>query len=221
MQSRINLASPGIITPPVVAISHFKTLEGTTAGMLRYEVTITGDIARPVSVNYQTLPTIDTNGEFTPASGMLTWQPRDNTSRVIEIPFSGDGAFEGDEAVLVALTDPSNAVLANDLGAGFMINDDAFSFTASTGESTNDLQLALDGAAAAFYANGENVFSGVFSEGTPAVVTGAVGSVDSLTIDLGDDNLFLTGGLTFVGDGGDSLTVNDEQASVVVHTSTG
>jgi len=223
LQQRIAAASPGIITPPRVAITSFTTLEGDGSGLLRYEVRIAGDVTRPVTVQYESVSGEAIDGEFTPVSGTLTWQPGETETRVIEVAYTGDVQFEGDEAVLVGLTSVTNAVLANDLGAGYMLNDDAFAFTADDAGAENDLRLVIDGADATFDQNDENVFAGTFSAGTTSSVKGAVGVKDVLSVVFRSDSVFLNGGLTYTGqiDEDDALLIVNGDADIVTQRITG
>ena len=220
-ESAIASADFGIINPPRVAISSVKTPETDTDGTLRFEVQISGDVTREVEVKYETLLDDAVASEVTPVSGSLKWQPGDNSLRIIEVPFQGDTLFEEDESVLIALTDVTNAVLANDLGVGYILNDDSLTFTAPTESDSNDLELFVDGQDALFFVNQQLEFGGFHSGGATSNILGAEGVNDSLSIELGELNSFLAQGLYFEGnnDPGDTLAIENSLARHVVHRS--
>lgn len=218
-EAKVAVAEYGIITPPKVSVSSYKTLETDTAGLLRFEVQIEGEITRPVEVTYETVLDDAVSDEVTPVSGTLTWQPGDNTTRIIEVPFTGDTQFEEDESVLLALTGVANAVLKNDLGVGFILNDDELRFSASTDSSGNAIDLSVDADEAQLMQNDAYVLGGFFSEGAVTEIHGAAGVMDHLQVEMGADNSFLNGGLAFVGNGdlGESLSINAPSAGSIVH----
>ncbi|MEZ6121983.1 MAG: Calx-beta domain-containing protein [Planctomycetaceae bacterium] len=223
LEQRIAGAAPGIITPPRVGITSYRTLEGDGPGTLLYEVRIGGEVTRPVTVEYETVFSELTDGEFTPVSGTLTWLPGETGSKLIEVAYIGDSDFEGDEAVIVGLTSVTNAVLANELGAAYMINDDVFEFETSDTSTANQLQLVVDGGDATFDQNEENIFAGTFTESVSSIISGTAGETDILTLTVNSDSIFLAGGLTFEGQftDGDVLQINNASADVVTRRITG
>lgn len=220
-ESRVTTAQYGIINPPRVAISSVKTPETDSAGVLQFEVNISGDVTRPVDLSYETVLDDSVAGEVTPVAGTLNWQPGDNSPRIIQVPFQGDTVFEEDESVLLALTSVSNAVLANDTGVGYILNDDALTFDAPAGSQANDLELFIDGQEAQLFANQQLVFDGFHTGGAASTIVGSASVDDLLSIELGEQNTFLTRGLHFAGNGdaGDVLSIENSLATQVVHRS--
>jgi hypothetical protein len=84
----------------------FQVIEG--AGVARIAVERSGGERGAVSVRYQTSDGSARAGEdYTATSGVLSWANGEGGSKTFEIPVTGDTAAEGNETVMLALSDPT------------------------------------------------------------------------------------------------------------------
>jgi hypothetical protein len=106
-------------------ISDASVLEGNSGTTpMTFTVTLDNASSVPVTVNYQT-----TNGsavapsDYTAKSGTLTFSPG-QISKTITVQIKGDTMVEPNENFIVNLSAPTNAVVADGIGAGIILNDD-------------------------------------------------------------------------------------------------
>jgi subtilisin family serine protease len=111
--------------PVVLSIGDASVVEGnagTTSVVLT--VSLSGVTSVPVSVSYATADTTATAGsDYVAASGSLSFAPG-VTSRTIGITVNGDTTVETDETLLVNLSGPVFATIADGQGVATVRNDD-------------------------------------------------------------------------------------------------
>jgi uncharacterized repeat protein (TIGR01451 family) len=132
-------ACQAVTTPalPQVTISDPAVVEGNAGTTkLVFTVTLSAASAVPVSVDYATADqTASSASDYVASSGTVTF-PAGTTSQLLLVDVNGDGTIEGDETMLVNLTNPSGATILDPQGAGTIQNDDGLSSL-----SINDLTL--------------------------------------------------------------------------------
>ncbi|MBK6593931.1 MAG: hypothetical protein IPG23_15010 [Burkholderiales bacterium] len=107
-----------------------------SAGTASFTVTLSAASAQTVTVAYNTSNGTATAGaDYTSATGTLTFAPG-TTSQTISVPITNDTVFEGatGETFSVNLLTPTNATIADPLGAGTITDND----TAPTITSVDD-----------------------------------------------------------------------------------
>ena len=127
---------PAIVAPDITVDE--KTGEDTTA---LFPVRLSGPRSFPVTVRYETLgvpggteaappagwrapPNAASAGtDFTPVSGTLTFAPGDETQPVA-VPVHGDSRFEAGEAVILRLSAPGDATLADPEAVATIVDDE-------------------------------------------------------------------------------------------------
>jgi uncharacterized repeat protein (TIGR01451 family) len=123
-------ACAAVTTPatPSISISDPQVTEGnagTTA--LTFNVFLSAASALPVTVSAATANGTATAGsDYTATSGTVTFNPGE-TTKPFSVTVTGDVTAEPDETVLVNLTNPNNATIADNQGVGTIRNDDALS----------------------------------------------------------------------------------------------
>ena len=96
---------------------------GTTSAIVT--LTLSGTSASTVTVNYATANGTATAGtDYSSASGTATFAPN-TTSTTISVPVSGDTTNEPNETLLINLTLPVNATIADAQATVTIANDDA------------------------------------------------------------------------------------------------
>jgi hypothetical protein len=96
-----------------------------SAGSASITVTRGGNAAGAVSVNYTTVGgSASSGGDFTAASGVLTWANGVTGSRTIAVPVVNDSDVEGNETFTLTLSNPTGAVLGGNTVATVTIVDD-------------------------------------------------------------------------------------------------
>src|SRR5262249_50811598 len=110
-----------------IRISDVTVTEGNS-GTKAFTFTVTLSAAAPfsISVNFATANGTATSasGDYQSKSGTLTFNPG-VTTLTIPVLVNGDTLVEPDETFSIKLSNPTNATLADDLGLGTIINDDA------------------------------------------------------------------------------------------------
>lgn len=116
-----------VVAPLALSIDDVNLTEGITGSVdAEFTVTLSGQSASPVTVNYATAnDTASTaDNDYAPiASTLLTFEPG-QTSKTVSVPLNGDVKFEAAETFFVNLSAPSGAVLADGQGVGTINNDD-------------------------------------------------------------------------------------------------
>ena len=119
------------IAPATLAILPPASLQEGNSGTqdLVFKVTLTGDIASDVTVEFSTAngSATEADGDYTAASGVLTFHPGE-TEQLIHVPVLGDLKREGDETLTVTLAMPmGNDVTIDPMAksaTGTIANDD-------------------------------------------------------------------------------------------------
>jgi len=116
----------------------FQAIEG--AGLARITVERSGGERGVVSVRYQTADGSARAGEdYSATSGILTWANGDGANKVVTVPISDDSASEGNESVLLSLSDPTGGATVDSLRGEATLNildDDAATTACVQGDST-------------------------------------------------------------------------------------
>ncbi len=110
---------------PSITIDDPSVTEGDSGTTnLVYTVTLAPVSGRNVTVNYATANGTATQpADYTTTSGTLTFTAG-QTTRTISVPVVGDTLDEVDETILVNLTVPTNATIADTQGVGTITDDD-------------------------------------------------------------------------------------------------
>jgi subtilisin-like proprotein convertase family protein len=111
---------------PALAIDSRTLAEGNTGSTpFAFTVTLSAVSGRAVTVNYATADgtATTTDGDFTAASGSLTFLPGE-TTKTVTVQAAGDPRNEDDETFAVNLSGAANATLAAGTGTGTITDDD-------------------------------------------------------------------------------------------------
>ena len=107
-----------------LSISDIDVVEGNTNGLATFTVTLSTASPTPVTVDYSTAAgTATATSDYTAVNGTLNFAPG-ITNQTITVPIIGDDVEEGDETVLVNLSNPVGAVLTTSQATGTLLNDD-------------------------------------------------------------------------------------------------
>ncbi|HEV7573468.1 MAG TPA: Calx-beta domain-containing protein [Thermoanaerobaculia bacterium] len=133
-------ACAAISTPvtPSISISDAQVVEGNAGtATMTFNVFLSAASASTVTASFATASGTATSGtDFTPNSGTVTFTAG-QTMQTINVSVLGDVTPEADETLLVNLTNPVNATIADNQGVGTIKNDDALSAL-----SISDITLA-------------------------------------------------------------------------------
>jgi hypothetical protein len=115
-----------VATPVTLSINDVSLAEGNAGTTnFTFTVSLSAASAQSVTVNYATMAgTAFSPGDFAAASGQLTFLPGE-VSKTITVAVVGDTMSEANEQFFVQLTNPLNATLADGVGMGTIVNDDA------------------------------------------------------------------------------------------------
>lgn len=110
---------------PAISISDVSRTEGNSETTpFLFSVTLSVPGTRPISVNYATANGTATAGsDYVAATGTLVFPPG-VLSQTLAILVNGDTMVEPDETFTVALSAPTNAILAIPTATGTIVNDD-------------------------------------------------------------------------------------------------
>jgi plastocyanin len=107
-----------------VHFTHTTYNVGETVAQATVGVSRTGGAQGAASVDYDTSNGTATAGQdYTAVSGTLNWSNGDAAEKAFNVPILDDTAFEGDETVGLALSQPSGATLGSPAAATLTIND--------------------------------------------------------------------------------------------------
>lgn len=107
-----------------IAVADAATAEGHGPGALTFTVSLARAGDQPVTVRYATSAGSATPGvDYTPVSGTLTFPPG-TSSRTVSVPLLGDVLDEGDETLILTLSAPAGARLADGVALGTILDDD-------------------------------------------------------------------------------------------------
>ena len=114
------------VVPPAIAVAHAAVQEGADGTQqLLFTVTLDKPAAGAVTVAYATADGSATAGsDYLAAAGTLRFEAGE-TSKTIAVAVRGDTALEADETLVLRLSAPSGATLANAEATGTIRNDDA------------------------------------------------------------------------------------------------
>lgn len=119
--------------PPVISVTGASITEGNAGTkLLNFTVTMTGNTSQTATVDFITADGTATvaNNDYVAQSGSLTFLPG-GTPQTVSVVINGDLQLEGNETVLLSLTNPVNATIGA-LGAGTITNDDIFNLVNGT-----------------------------------------------------------------------------------------
>ncbi|MBI3837471.1 MAG: hypothetical protein HY288_06010, partial [Planctomycetia bacterium] len=116
-----------VTQPPTISISDALLSEGDSATTdFVFTVTLSQASAQQVTVGFATSDGTATvaDNDYVATSGTVTFAPG-VTSQIVTVPVVGDTLNEPDESFEVNLSNPTGATLAQTIGAGTILNDDA------------------------------------------------------------------------------------------------
>jgi hypothetical protein len=110
---------------PLVSAGDCGVVEGDAGTTpCAFDVTLSGQSAKSVTVSYQTAADTASPADFQAASGVVTFPPL-TTIRSVTVPVVGDTSVEPDETFRLNLTGPVQAALGDAQGEGLILDDDA------------------------------------------------------------------------------------------------
>ena len=111
---------------PTIAVNDTTITEGNSGTrQLVFRVRLSNPTSLPVGVSYTTADSSALAGsDYTLASGRLQFNPLE-TIKTLSVTIRGDAVHEGEEALLLLLSDPVNATLPAGRGRGIILDDDA------------------------------------------------------------------------------------------------
>ncbi|HEX8144098.1 MAG TPA: FG-GAP-like repeat-containing protein [Pyrinomonadaceae bacterium] len=111
---------------PSVSINDATITEGDAGvtGSAMFTVSLSAASSQTVTVRYSTVSLLPSfASSYQPASGTLTFAPGE-TTKLIPIQINGDTEVESNELFFISLTTPVNALVADGLGTGTILDDD-------------------------------------------------------------------------------------------------
>jgi len=184
---------------------------------------------REVQVDYTTqtdaggLDPATPGDDFTAVSGTLTFAPGE-TSKTVLVPIIPDTVREPHETFQVVLSNPTNAVLADPVAVGTILNDDSATLMIGPADwPDSGLTLFLDGPDLRIVETDTLIDvrpAEDFRTITTVIVTGRDGFADTLTLDFIGGAPIPIDGLTFDGGAGsgiDTLVLENGAATTIAH----
>jgi hypothetical protein len=114
----------GAAAPPVMSIGTASLSEGASSTrIMLFPVTLSAPATTVVSVKYAVVDGTAKLGDFTAATGKLTF-PVGLTSHFVPVTLLGDKSVENTETFTVKLSSPVGATLGQTTGIGTIVNDD-------------------------------------------------------------------------------------------------
>ncbi len=126
------------VTPtiPTISIDNISAFEGEKTVTFSFRVSLSTASDQTVTVDFATADaTAAAGSDYVAKSGKVTFSPK-TTEGVVEITVVGDTLKEADETFNVVLSNPTNATLLNNIGAGTIRNDDTYLFIPAEGYTT-------------------------------------------------------------------------------------
>jgi hypothetical protein len=128
--------------PPTIVINNVAYAEGDSlTTTFEFTVNLTSTTDEVISVNYSTSDGTATltNNDYVSGSGVVQFNPGED-EKTIEVSVIGDYFTESNEVFYVDLSNPVNAVIADDQGIGTILNDDAGWMLSDSIPSVNDIK---------------------------------------------------------------------------------
>lgn len=174
---------------PTLSISDVSITEGNSGfSTMVFTVNLSTASQQSITVNYATADgTAIAPQDYTATTGTLTFAPN-QTSQTIAVQIAGDTIVEPDEIVVVNLTNPTNATIADSQGIGTILNDEALPPVGQVISGTS----------------GADTLAGTAGEDT---ITGLAGG-DRLTGRAGNDTIKGNAGPDLLRGGGGDDTLN-------------
>src|SRR5207302_939807 len=110
-----------------ISVNDVSQAEGNTGQTdFTFTVSLTNPSAQAITVDYATQDGSATtaDSDYAQNTGTLTFAAGE-TSKTVTVKVNGDTTFEPDEGFALKLSNPANATIADDTGAGTIQNDDA------------------------------------------------------------------------------------------------
>ena len=186
-----SITNDDVAAPPTLAIGDATFAEGSAAAAGRgtFTVTLSAASTSPVSVKYATADgTAKAGSDYVAQSGTLTFAAGE-TTKTIQVAAIGDSVVEANEGFTVVLSSPTNATLADGVGAGTITNDDVVPPPTLT---IGDATFAEGSAASA----GRGTFTVTLSAASTSPVAVNYATADG-TAKAGSDYVAQSGTLTF------------------------
>ena len=115
-----------LLAPELSVVNPTGSTGAGQSNFLTFEVRVAGEASSllPVSVNYTTADGTATaaDGDYTPVSGALTWDPGDTSPKFIQVPIGPGTAIEAAKQFTMQLSSPTNAILRFAAGVGTIEN---------------------------------------------------------------------------------------------------
>lgn len=111
--------------PPAVSIANASVVEGNAgASSLAFPLTLAPASTQTVTINYSLAGiSASPDADFVSQPGILTFDPG-QTSKILVVDVNGDGLDEADETLLITLSNPVNATIAQPQATGTILDDD-------------------------------------------------------------------------------------------------
>jgi Ca2+-binding RTX toxin-like protein len=191
--------------PPVaLSINDITVVEGKDSNAILI-INLSGLSNKTITVNYTTSPTNATaNTDYTSKTGTLSI-PANSDLATLSIPILNDNLNEGDEAFLVTLSSPVNAVLDPNASIGEVTITDTLQTTISRTLSANVENLKL---------NGTDPINGTGNAGNNVLTGNSANNI----LNGGDGNDTLNGGAgvdTLIGGLGNDVYQVDSTTDVI------
>ena len=170
---------------PSLSINDIRVVEGKDSNAY-LTVSLSSPVSQAITVNYTTtLIDATANVDYTSKTGTLTIAPNSSFA-TLSIPILNDNLNEADEAFLVTLSSPGNAILDPNASVGEVIITDTLQSSISRILPANVENLKLNGVAAINGTGnaGNNILTGNSANN---ILNGGAG-VDTLIGGLGNDN---------------------------------
>ncbi|WP_298624524.1 Calx-beta domain-containing protein [uncultured Legionella sp.] len=122
-----NTTGVGTIVDNTIAstLSINDVIVNEAAGTATFTVTLSSPSLQTVTVSYNTSSgTATANSDFSSVNGTLTFPPGVTTQTII-VPIVNDITYEGNETFNVNLSNAANATIANGIGTGTIVDNDA------------------------------------------------------------------------------------------------
>ena len=111
-----------------LTIASTSVIEGNNGAIdtLRFAVSLSDSSVNTVRVSYSVRDGSASllEGDYLDKSGQVIFSPKGSLTNIIKIPVQGDRRVEGNETILVTLSNPQNALILDGEAIGTIIDDD-------------------------------------------------------------------------------------------------